>query len=166
MRLSPPKCREQELCQLFLFGEITDDRAGMLVMEIERARKAGQRVRVWVSSLGGDLGGALALHDALQRSPGAEAIATGHCLSAALIVFLGAETRWCTPNTIFLNHAITGGDGQIWPLEVGLPILERLGAIRAGSFGPELARDMGLVATFAEVKDGGEVRERKKCQEP
>lgn len=146
---------------VYLFGEITDQRAEGILWEMADAVKRGKRVRLWICSLGGDLGGALAIHDALQRTPGAEAIATGHCLSAALIVLLGAERRWCTPNTVFLNHAISGDDGQIWPVHVGLPILARLGAIRAGSFGPDLAREFGIVLWQSVVESLGSTVERK-----
>ena len=131
--------------ELYLFGEITDAGAAETVRRIEEIRQRSGRLRMWICSLGGDLGGALAIHDALQRYPGSEAIATGNCQSAALVAFLGAERRFCTPNTIFLNHDIVGAYGEIWPSGMHLPVVVELGAIRRATFGPDLAREFGIV---------------------
>jgi hypothetical protein len=134
--------------EIYLFGEITDDRAGNIVMDIDEARKAGRPVRLWICSLGGDLGGALAIHDALKRAAGSEAIATGNCQSAALVAFLGAERRWCTPNTIFLNHDVRGALGEHLPSHLELPALALLKELPQASFEPERARQLGIVMYF------------------
>lgn len=131
--------------EIFLFGEISDNRAGWIVDQIDHARRAGSRLRVWICSLGGDLGGALAIHDALRRLPDSEAVATGNCQSAALVAFLGAHHRFCTPNTIFLNHDIEGRFGEVWPIGLKLPVLDELGKIRRATFGPDLAKEFGIV---------------------
>lgn len=140
---------------IYLFGEITDGRAEFIVEQIDRSRMRGDRVRFWICSLGGDLGGALAIHDALQRAKGSEAIATGNCQSAALVAFLGAETRWATPNTIFMNHDVTADLGHHLPDDLGLPALEWLKGLPKGTFGPAQARELGIIATFAEIPVAG-----------
>lgn len=143
--------------EVYLFGEITDERAGWVVGQLACAQANGRRVRLWICSLGGDLGAALAIHDALQRFPGLEAIATGNCQSAALVAFLGAETRWATPNTIFHNHAITGTCGEQFPPGVEMPALKALQQFPFGTFGADLAREYGLIAKLEKANpDGGQ----------
>ena len=142
--------------ELYLFGEITDEKAGEIVRALARTQAQERRVRLWICSLGGDLGGALANHDALRRCPRSEADATGNCQSAALVAFLGAETRWATPNTIFHNHAIVGTKDESLALNCPLDALEQLQELPVGSFTPDEARQGGLIAWVELLLPDGE----------
>lgn len=148
MKRLAPKMKKVE--ELYLFGEITDERTYFIVTDIDRARIARKSVRLWICSLGGDLGGAMAIHDALRRTPGSEAIATGNCQSAALVAFLGAERRYATPNTIFHNHEIVGEGGEKLPVELESSAIFELRKYPQGSFGPKTASEFGLVLTVKE----------------
>ena len=138
---------------LYLFGEITDARAGSMVADIDGLMNdenaAYRHLRLWICSPGGDLGGALAIHDCLKRHPDLEAIATGNCQSAALVAFLGARTRWATPNTIFHNHEVVNELGQFLPQGFSLPALDLLKELPKGSFGPNEARACRLIDNHA-----------------
>ncbi|HEV1286551.1 MAG TPA: ATP-dependent Clp protease proteolytic subunit [Bryobacteraceae bacterium] len=143
---------------VFLFGQITDIGASEIVQAIEQMRHQGKKLRLWICSVGGDLGGALAIHDALTRDPQAEAIATGNCQSAALLVLLGAAKRWATGNTIFFNHAVRGALGEFMPQEFTLPALEILEKLPKGMFGPDVAEKCGLLTALqvSRAAAGGE----------
>lgn len=143
-----------DLEEVFLFGELTDEKAAEIVRRIGRSMVQGDGLRLWICSVGGDVGGGLAIYDALGGHPDAEAIATGTCQSAALLAFLGAERRWCTPNTIFYNHSVRSDLGQFLPAEFSLAALTRLEALPQGTFGPDEARKCGLVLK-APITDAG-----------
>jgi len=141
------KVKELMTEDIYLFGEITDAEACKMVQMVDRIRLYGDKVRLWICSMGGDVGGALAIHDALKRFPGSEAIATGNCQSAALLVLLGAERRWATPNTIFFNHGILAPDRPDveFPVEMGFPAVKQLCRSPLGYFDSQQAIEYGLV---------------------
>ena len=132
---------------VYLFGEITDQRAAEIVQQIEEIRQRAGALRLWICSLGGAFGGALAIHDALRRFLGSTAIATGDCQSAALVAFLGAEHRFSTPNTIFYNHDVVGYLGERFPGDLRLPLIAELTEIPKGWFGRDVAIQCGLLET-------------------
>jgi ATP-dependent protease ClpP protease subunit len=70
-------------------------------------------VDVYISSRGGDVATAIALHDLIKTYPyPIRTIGLGQVMSAAVIVFLGADERLCYANTIFYLHDITIKDGH------------------------------------------------------
>lgn len=142
--------RLPETTDVYLFGEITDAEACKTVQMIDHIRLYGDKMRLWICSMGGDVGGALAIHDALKRFPGSEAIATGNCQSAALLVLLGAELRWATPNTIFFNHAIQALDRPDieFPIGICLPAITQLAKFPLGYFDSYKAREWGLLTSL------------------
>ena len=126
-----------ERMEALVFGEINAER--VLQVQSALAIAAGHKrpVRVWICSMGGDVGAALALYDLFRRRPDVEVIATGECQSAALIAFLGAHQRRATPNVIFLNHAITGDAGMAameFPAGLKMPAIEVLKTCPQGFF--------------------------------
>lgn len=132
-----------EQMELVVFGEINAEK--VLAVQSGFAIAAGHKrsVRLWICSVGGDVGPALALHDLLARRPEVAVIATGECQSAALIAFLGASRRLATPNVIFLNHEITGVVG--FPEGLKLPAIARLRGCPMGFFDSEEALEAGIV---------------------
>ena len=108
-----------------------------------------QAAEVWICSRGGDVGAALAIHDAFRRHGNVTAIATGECQSAALLAFLGAKRRMATPNTIFLNHAIEGELAEVFPEAMSLPAVEAMKRYDAGIFTSEEALERGVIEHIA-----------------
>lgn len=70
--------------------------------------KPDQPVKIIINSEGGDLSQALAIYDAIMRSPCyIEILATGNCMSAATIILQAADKRIVSQNCILMVH-----DGQ------------------------------------------------------
>ena len=84
----------------YLFGEINSESAAALIGAVD----AGC-LHISINSQGGDIEDGLAIYDCLRRVPGISVEATGRCMSAAVLVLLGADCRLATPHTRFMLHA-------------------------------------------------------------
>jgi ATP-dependent protease ClpP protease subunit len=137
---------------IFAFGPVDADLAERVLWGLEDAAADKRPAKVWICSHGGDVGAALALHDALLRHH-VTAIATGSCMSAGLIAFLGGWVRVATPGTIFFNHEVESlVEGQDIPVDVdaGVPVLARLRELPQGIFGVEVALREKLIGAVLE----------------
>lgn len=96
--------------KVFLTGGIDEDSVGVAIRGLYMLGQHGSSpIELYVSSEGGDLDDALALHDVTRtiKVP-VHTIALGKCMSAApLLVACGHPgQRWATPNTSFMLHAV------------------------------------------------------------
>ena len=133
-----------------IFEEITPGLALRVMDALNAADDEGAAVTVWICSRGGDVAAALAMHDAFRRRRGLVAVATGECQSAALLAFLGARQRLATPNTIFMNHRISGVEGECFPEDCRIPAAELAGTYGTGLFGAEEALRRKLIERIDE----------------
>lgn len=133
--------------EMYITGEITSKTLTEVLIEIGAAYDEGTRLHIWISSSGGELLPAFAIHDALARNKHVEAIATGDCQSAALVAFLGARWRLATPSTVFLNHRISGKTA--FPEQLRLAALDALRQCPEGYFDIVTAMQKGLIHGIA-----------------
>ena len=131
--------------KMILTGLIDEHKADFILDALDE----DQETEVWICSRGGEVGAALAIHDAFRRHGNVTAIATGECQSAALLAFLGAKRRMATPNTIFLNHAIEGELAEVFPEAMSLPAVEAMKRYDAGIFTSEEALERGVIEHIA-----------------
>lgn len=97
--------------RVFLYGEISEASVRRTVLALYTLADSSARpIELFVSSCGGDLDEAFALHDVMRALPApVNTIAVGKCMSAApLLVACGAVGhRYATPNCTFMLHAVT-----------------------------------------------------------
>ena len=132
--------------KMILTGLIDEHKADFILDALDE----DQETEVWICSRGGEVGAALAIHDAFRRHGNVTAIATGECQSAALLAFLGAKHRMATPNTIFLNHAVVGEGGEQWPEACAIPAIDEMRRWACGSFGAEEALKRAVIEAILE----------------
>jgi len=66
-------------------------------------------IRFIINSSGGEVYSGLALYDRIKISPcKITTVGTGFVASMGLIIFLAGEERVITPNTVLLNHQVSG----------------------------------------------------------
>lgn len=69
------------------------------------SRERFRHIHLVISSTGGNVDEADAIYAALRNQPvPVSAVAKGHCLSAAVSIFLAASLRLASPDTVFLLH--------------------------------------------------------------
>jgi ATP-dependent protease ClpP protease subunit len=130
----------QERREILVVGTIEDEAAREFLVELAEAEKDGWDALVKVSSRGGDLASAFAMHDALALfKKDAIVLATGQCQSAALLLLFAVPVarRYATENTIFLNHKVLNQDAVELPPVA--PVMENLAKLREGFFGAKEA---------------------------
>lgn len=95
--------------RVFLHGDVGEDTIGIAIRGLYMLsdKKVGEPIELYVSSYGGELDEAFALHDVTRtiRSP-VHTIALGKCMSAApMLVACGTPgSRFATENTTFMLH--------------------------------------------------------------
>lgn len=95
--------------RIFLHGDVAEESIALVVrgLYLMSDLDAGAPVELFVTSYGGTLDDAFALHDVTRtiKCP-VGTVALGKCMSAApLLVACGAPgERWATPNTTFMLH--------------------------------------------------------------
>ncbi len=131
--------------ELLVVGMIEEGTARDFLKEMREADDDGWRLIVKVCSRGGDFSSALAMHDALGKRPETIVVATGNCMSAALLLLLAVpkSRRLATENTIFMNHAVANTDGAELP--PGLPAMKLLEKLPLGVFGVQRAIECDLI---------------------
>jgi ATP-dependent protease ClpP protease subunit len=92
---------------LYLAGDIDSAMVGAVLGQLEDGLS-----RIWLNSIGGETNDAFAIYDALIGRD-VEIIATGSCMSAAIVVLLAGARRYATANCRFLTHPVqVSGDAS------------------------------------------------------
>jgi ATP-dependent protease ClpP protease subunit len=87
---------------LYIFSEVTSD----VALSVRAAINEDRLDNIWLCTPGGDVAAALAIYDALVGK-GITVIGTGQVSSAGIIILLGGDRRYATPNTRLLVHPVT-----------------------------------------------------------
>jgi ATP-dependent Clp protease protease subunit len=134
---------------VFIYGEINHATSRSVCERlIALAEESDAPIRILISSPGGHVESADAIHDMIRfvRAP-VTTIGTGWVASAGTHIFLAAEKsrRVCLPNTRFMIHQPAGGaGGQVSDIEIQakeiLRTRERLAQIIARETGQPLER--------------------------
>ncbi len=96
--------QERPYCDQYFYGIIDQDTAGMFIDKVLEAEcDAGAKLRIFISSGGGDPQAAMGLYDWLQLRE-ADTVAFGDVASAAVPLFLAGKVRTALPNARFLIH--------------------------------------------------------------
>lgn len=70
-------------------------------------------ITLYFSSPGGDVNQGLAIYDFIKNSPSpVNIVASGQIMSMGFIIFLAGHNRIATPNTTFMMHSISYGNGD------------------------------------------------------
>ena len=93
---------------MYIFGDIDTDMAEKVVTAIDQ----GDRKPIWICSAGGDLNAAFAIYDAIVDK-GITVIGTGNVGSSGVLILMAGDTRYATPNTRFLTHAVAAEGATI-----------------------------------------------------
>jgi|ERR1039458_1491999 ATP-dependent protease ClpP protease subunit len=105
-----------EICETFFEKITTQSTEGLLTRMTEHAYHGAERVRLVVSSPGGEVASAIALHEGLRSLP-IEFITynTGEVASMGNIMFLAGDERLASAEATFLLHPITLLTPTGWP---------------------------------------------------
>jgi len=98
----------------------------MLKMSTEYPKKP---IELHLSSTGGDTYEVLRFYDAIQACPcQIKFFGSGQIMSAAVVIMVGCDERWLTPNTTIMNHngSADGIDHTITDREIDTEELKRL----------------------------------------
>jgi ATP-dependent protease ClpP protease subunit len=88
------------MSSLYLSGDINGEMAGAVLGRLDDGLN-----RIVLNSSGGSITDAFAIYDAVIGCD-IEIVATGACMSAAVIVLLAGRGRYATPNCRFLLHPV------------------------------------------------------------
>lgn len=96
--------QERPYCDQYFYGTIDQDSVGTFIDKVVSAEcDAGSKLRVYISSAGGDPQAAMGLYDWLQLLE-ADTVAMGDVASAAVTLFLAGKVRTAFPSARFLVH--------------------------------------------------------------
>lgn len=107
-----------EICETFFEKITTQSTEGLLTRMTEHAYHGAERVRLVVSSPGGQVASTMTLFTKLTESP-IELVthATGEIASMGVVLFLAGNKRLASPEATFLLHPIASTD-TIVPMDV------------------------------------------------
>src|ERR1039458_3786458 len=105
-----------EICETFFEKITTQSSEGLLTRMAEHAYHGAERVRLVVSSPGGQVASTMTLITKLTESP-IELVthATGEIASMGVMLFLAGDKRLASPEATFLMHPITVETPAGWP---------------------------------------------------
>lgn len=89
-------------------GEINDAAQSLFIRSlIKMSDISSDPIDIYFSSEGGDIYNGLAIYDAMRACKcKIRMFASGKIMSAGIIIFLGANERYATPNTRFMVHSV------------------------------------------------------------
>lgn len=150
---------------ILLCGEITNDLATNLILQIEYlSRRSQEDIILYINSPGGSVSAGLAIYDAMQRSRCniiTVCLGTAASMAAVLLAAGARGKRFCTPNGEVMIHQVLGGfQGQASDIEIAVDHLlackEKVNRLLAEACGKSIRqimhdcdRDHYLTATEA-----------------
>lgn len=88
----------------------TLDREMVSYIESIGGKYTPANIELYISSVGGSIYDALGLYDMIRNSyTPITTIVTGYAMSAAGLIALAGDRRYCTTNSTFMIHTLTGG---------------------------------------------------------
>lgn len=99
---------------LELRSEINEISASFIIRNLIKMNSISHDpITLYFSSPGGDVNQGLAIYDFIRSSPSpVHIVASGQIMSMGFIIFLAGYNRIATPNTTFMMHSISYGNGD------------------------------------------------------